>query len=81
MDDSSGGYRSRPTDINSHIPGYWLSHFDTKKRKIVLVGTVAIYWVILCRRDDIWFNNVKYTSFLKDYLGEHIGCGAGNVVT
>lgn len=45
--------------------GDWLSHFDSGKRNIILGCAAAMCWAIWRCRNDICFNNVKYTSFLQ----------------
>ena len=48
----------------SHMLGIWLSNFNNNERRVVLVGEVALCWVIWRYRSDIIFNKTKYSSFI-----------------
>jgi len=45
--------------------GSWLSNFDFKREKYILVGVVALCWEFGQCCDDLIFQNYKYTSFMQ----------------
>ena len=54
-----------PPKSISHMLGNWLSNFDNNERRVILVGAAALCWVIWRCRNDIIFNNIKYSSFMQ----------------
>jgi hypothetical protein len=45
--------------------GSWLSNFDLKEKKYILVGVAALCWAIWRCRNDRIFEKCKYTSFMQ----------------
>ena len=45
--------------------GNWLSNFDDNEKRVILVGAAALCWAIWRCRNDITFNNTKYSSFMQ----------------
>ena len=54
-----------PPSSVAHMSSTWLLDIDAKQRKLILVGVAALCWAIWRCRNDIYFNNVRYTSFLQ----------------
>ena len=54
-----------PPSSVAHMSSTWLLDIDAKQRKHILVGFAALCWAIWHCRNDISFNNVRYTSFLQ----------------
>ena len=54
---------SQPRSL-AHMAGDWLSWAKPSEKKIILAGSAALIWAIWHCRNDIYFNNVKYNSFL-----------------
>ena len=54
-----------PPSSVAHMSSTWLLDIDAKHRKLILVGVAALCWAIWRCRNDICFNNVRYTFFLQ----------------
>ena len=54
-----------PPSSVAHMSSTWLLDIDPTQRKLILVGVAALCWAIWRCRNDICFNNVRYTSFLR----------------
>jgi hypothetical protein len=51
--------------VISHILGIWPSNFDKIEKIMIMVGTAALFWVILRYRNDLIFENCKYSFFTQ----------------
>jgi hypothetical protein len=47
------------------MSGSWLSNFDLKEKKYIMVGVATLRWAIWRCRNDLIFENCKYTSFMQ----------------
>ena len=66
-----------PPSSVAHMSSTWLLDIGAKQRKLILVGVAALCWAIWRCRNDICFNNVRYTFFCRLYSEGHTGCGSG----
>jgi hypothetical protein len=53
-----------PPKTVSHMFGNWLHFLDYNMKKITMTGVAALCWAIWRCRNDIIFNNTKYSSFM-----------------
>jgi len=53
-----------PPSSVAHLWTTWFIDIDAKQRKLILVGVASLCWAIWRCRNNICFNNIRYTSFL-----------------
>jgi hypothetical protein len=54
-----------PPNSVSYMFRNWLHFLDDKMKKITMAGVAALCWAIWRCRNDIIFNNTKYSSFMQ----------------
>ena len=71
-----------PPSSVSHMSGSWLSNFDFKREKYILVGVVALRWAIWKCCNDLFFSKLQIYIFYAVYFqGNILATVLGTIAT